>query len=107
MVVNFLVVYLLLGRLGGIRPARTPRLVGAALGMVVIEVLKQVMALLVTFVIAKPQYGALAAPIGIMFVLYLQSSALYLVAALTAALAERAGEARAPARAAGPGPPAA
>jgi uncharacterized BrkB/YihY/UPF0761 family membrane protein len=57
-------------------------------GAVVIEVLKQLMALLVGFVIDKPQYAALAAPIGIMFVLYLQSSALYAVASLTAALAE-------------------
>ncbi|HET7821017.1 MAG TPA: YhjD/YihY/BrkB family envelope integrity protein [Ornithinibacter sp.] len=89
MVLNFLVVHLVLGRLGGIRPARTPLLVGAAVGAVVIEVLKQVMALLVGFVIAKPQYGALAAPIGILFVLFLQSSALYAVASLTAALAER------------------
>ena len=61
---------------------------GAALGTVAIEVLKQVMALLVTFVIAKPQYGAAAAPIGIMFVLYLQSMALYAAASVTAALAE-------------------
>jgi membrane protein len=88
MLLNFLVVHLMLGRLGGIRPARTPLLVGAAVGAVVIELLKQLMALLVGFVIDKPQYGALAAPIGIMFVLYLQSSALYLVAALTAALTE-------------------
>lgn len=85
---NFLVVHLLLSRLGGIRPARRPRLVGAAVGAVVLEVLKQVMALLVGLVVDKPQYGALAAPIGIMFVLYLQSSALYAVASLTAALAE-------------------
>jgi membrane protein len=97
MALNFLVVHLMLGRLGGIRPARTPLLVGAAVGAVVIEVLKQVMALLVAFVMAKPQYGALAAPIGIMFVLYLQSSALYLVASLTAAVAERAGDALDPA----------
>ena len=101
MVLNFLVVHLMLGRLGGIRPARTPLLVGAAVGAVVIEVLKQVMALLVGFVIDKPQYGALAAPIGIMFVLFLQSSALYLVASLTAALAERRGEGAEPA----PAPP--
>ena len=88
MVLNFLVIHLMLGRLGGIRPARTPLLVGAGVGAVVIEVLKQVMALLVAFVIDKPQYGAFSAPIGIMFVLFLQSSALYLVASLTAALAE-------------------
>lgn len=85
---NFLIVDLALGRLGGIRPARAPRLAGAAVGAVVIEVLKQVMAVLVGLVIAKPQYGALAVPIGILFVLYLQTSALYAVAALTAALAE-------------------
>ena len=88
MVLNFLVMHLMLGRLGGIRPARTALLVGAGVGAVVIEVLKQVMALLVAFVIDKPQYGAFSAPIGIMFVLFLQSSALYLVASLTAALAE-------------------
>jgi membrane protein len=87
-VLNFLVVYLVLGRLGGIRPPRDPRLIGAIVGALVIEVLKQAMALLVNLVIAKPQYGALAAPIGIMFVLYLQSTALYGVASLTAALAE-------------------
>jgi membrane protein len=98
MVLNFLVMHLMLGRLGGIRPARSPLLVGAAVGAVVIEVLKQVMALLVGFVIDKPQYGAVAAPIGIMFVLYLQSSALYVVASLTAALAEMRAVAPEPAR---------
>jgi len=88
MVLNFVVVRLMLARLGGIRPPRTPLIVGA----VVIELLKQAMALLVSFVIDKPKYGALAAPIGIMFVLYLQAIALYAVASLTAALAEvRAG----------------
>ena len=88
MALNFTVMYVMLSRLGGIRPPRAPRLAGAAVGAVVIEVLKQAMALLVGFVIDRPQYGALAAPIGIMFVLYLQSSALYVVASLTAALAE-------------------
>jgi membrane protein len=97
LVLNFTVVYLMLSRLGGIRPPRLPRLTGAAVGAVVIEVLKQVMALLVGFVIDRPQYGALAAPIGIMFVLYLQSSALYVVASLTAALAEESAIVPAPA----------
>lgn len=103
MVLNFLVVFLMLGRLGGIRPPRAPRLAGAAAGAVVIEVLKQVMALLVGFVIDKPQYGALAAPIGIMFVLYLQSSALYAVASLTAAMAEKGAPGPEPARGSQPG----
>ena len=88
LVLDFVVMFLLLGRLGGIRPARSPLLVGAAVGAVSIEVLKQVMALLVAVVLHKPQYGALAAPIGILFVLFLQSCALYAVASLTAALAE-------------------
>jgi membrane protein len=102
LVLNFAVVNLMLGRLGGIRPPRVPRLTGAAVGAVVIEVLKQVMALLVGFVIDKPQYGALAAPIGIMFVLFLQSSALYGVASLTAALAERDADLTRSARQPGP-----
>ena len=42
-----------------------------------------------------------------MFVLFLQSSALYLVASLTAALAERAAATGCRRRTAGPGPPAA
>jgi membrane protein len=88
MVLDVVVMYLLLGRLGGIRPPAVPLLVGALVGAVVIEVLKQGMALLVAFVIDRPQYGALAAPIGILFVLYLQAVTLYAVAALTAALAE-------------------
>jgi uncharacterized BrkB/YihY/UPF0761 family membrane protein len=87
--VNFLVVYLIIGHLGGIRPPRRARLVGAGVGAVVIEILKTVMALLVDFTIDKPQYGALAAPIGVLFVLYLQSVALYAAASLTAGIAER------------------
>jgi membrane protein len=86
---NLLVVYLILGRLGGIRPSRRARLVGAAAGAVAIEVLKTAMTLLVALTIDKPQYGAFAAPIGVLFVLYLQSMALYGCAALTAGIAER------------------
>ena len=55
LVLNFVVIQLMLSRLGGIRPGRRPRLVGAAAGAVAIEVLKQVMALLVGFVIDRPQ----------------------------------------------------
>jgi membrane protein len=94
MILNYVSMHLMLGHLGGIRPPRSPLVVGAAVGAVVIEVLKQAMALLVSFVVDKPQYGALAAPIGILFVLYLQAMALYAVASLTAALAE--GRARPP-----------
>ena len=86
---NYLVIHVMLSRLGGIRPPRAPLVTGAVTGAVGIEVLKQLMALLLRFVVDKPQYGSFAAPIGIMFVLYLQSLALYCVAALTAASAER------------------
>jgi membrane protein len=86
---DLLIVYVMLGRLGGIRPSRQARLVGAAAGAVAIEVLKTGMALLVAFTIDKPQYGAFAAPIGVLFVLYLQSMSLYASAALTAGVAER------------------
>lgn len=85
---NYTVVRLVLGHLGGIRPARTALLWGSAVGAVATEILKLGMAVLLGFVVAKPQYGALAAPIGIMFVLFLQSLALYGAAALTAAIAE-------------------
>jgi membrane protein len=86
---NALVVYLLLGHLGGIRPSRRARLVGAGVGAVALEVLKTGMTLLVAFTVDKPQYGAFAAPIGVLFVLYLQTTALYGAAALTAGVAER------------------
>jgi uncharacterized BrkB/YihY/UPF0761 family membrane protein len=89
LVVNFLVVYLLLGNFGGIRPERKARVIGAVVGGLVIEVLKTVMALLVGFTIDQPEYGALAAPIGILFVLFLLSVALYGAAALTAGIADR------------------
>ncbi|GAA2025031.1 hypothetical protein GCM10009740_13330 [Terrabacter terrae] len=88
---NFVWIYWVLGWLGGIRPRRWALIRGAGLGALVIEVLKQAMALLVGFVLRRPQYGALAAPIGILFVLYLQSVALYAVASLTAALAQTRG----------------
>ena len=87
--VNFLVVYLLVGNMGGIRPARRARLVGAAVGAVAIEILKTLMALLVGYTIDKPQYGALAVPISMLYVLYLQSLALYAAASVTAGIAEK------------------
>jgi uncharacterized BrkB/YihY/UPF0761 family membrane protein len=49
------------------------------------------MALLVGLVVAKPQYGALTAPIAIMFVLFVQSQVVYGAAALTAGVAEGLG----------------
>jgi len=85
---NFAIIYLLLGNLGGIRPPRRARTIGAAVGAVITELLKSVMTLLVGFTIDQPEYGALAAPIGILFVLFLLSMALYSSAALTAGVAD-------------------
>lgn len=87
--VNFLVIYLLLGNLGGIRPPRRARMVGSGVGAVVVEILKTAMTLLIGFTIDKPQYGAIAAPIGILFVLFLLTMALYASAALTAGVADK------------------
>jgi len=87
--VDFLIVYLLLGLLGGIRPPRRPRMIGAAAGAVAMEILKSLMAVLIGFSVNEPRYGAFAAPIGMLFVLYLQTTALYGSAALTAGIAER------------------
>jgi membrane protein len=88
-VLDFVVLFLLLSHFGGIRPERRARLVGAAVGAVVIQVLKLAMGLLVGLSTDKPQYGALALPIGILLVLYLQTIAAYGSAALTAGIAER------------------
>jgi uncharacterized BrkB/YihY/UPF0761 family membrane protein len=87
--VDFFIVYLLVGNLGGIRPPKRARVVGAAVGAVVFGLLKALMTLLVGFTIDRPEYGALAAPIGILFVLFLLSVALYASAALTAGVADR------------------
>lgn len=88
-VVNAVIVYVLLANFGGIRPHRRALLIGAGVGAVVFELLKALLTLLISFTIDRPQYGALAAPIGILFVLFLQSLALYACAALTAGIADK------------------
>lgn len=86
---NFAAVYLVLSHFGGIRPERRARMVGAAFGAITIEILKGAMTLILGFALDKPQYGALTAPIGILLVLYLQSMAVYVSAALAAGFADR------------------
>ena len=88
---DFFVLYLMLGHLGGIRPPRRARLIGSAAGAVAIEVLKQLTATIVSWSISKPQYGAFAVPITMLLILYLLTVSTYLAAALTAALAETSG----------------
>lgn len=89
LVANYAITYILLANLGGIRPARRALVIGSLVGAVVFELLKLLMATLIAFTIDKPQYGAMTAPIGILFVLYLQSLTLYALASLTAGIAEK------------------
>jgi membrane protein len=83
-----LLLFLVLGHLGGIRPNRRSILPGALLGALVFAVFKELMALILEFSIDKPQYGSFAVPIGILFVFWLQFTAVYACASLTAGIAE-------------------
>ncbi len=85
---DVLILWLLLGRLGGIRPNPRPRLVASLLGAVVVGVIKQLLGLIVAWSVDKPQYGAFAAPIAALFVLSLLSTALYVTASVAAAISD-------------------
>ncbi len=85
--IDFLIVYLLLGHLGGIRPPAHARRIGALVGAVVIGSLKFLMAWIIGLSANKPEYGTLGVPIAILLVLYLQCMAVYGSAALTAGIA--------------------
>ncbi len=87
LLLNFLIISLLLGHLGGIRPPKRAHRVGAASGAVMVEVLKFATASIISWSLSKPRYGAFAVPITLMLVLFLISSALYISASLTAAVA--------------------
>jgi len=84
---NFVVLWLLLSRHGGIRPSKRAIRIGAGAGAVVIETVKYSTAGIIAWSLDKPQYGAFAVPITVMLVLYLLSMSLYASAALTAAVA--------------------
>lgn len=86
---NFLVMYWLLGSMGGIRPRRSARVIGASVGAVGVELLKYLMASIVAWAVARPQYGAFAVPIAALFVLYLLTVTLYASASLVAGIAEK------------------
>ena len=83
---DFLVIFLLLSRFGGILPKRSARLIGAGIGAISIEGLKYVMALIVSWSLSQEQYGVFATAIAALLVIYLQCITLYLCAALTGAL---------------------
>jgi uncharacterized BrkB/YihY/UPF0761 family membrane protein len=86
---DFLIILLMLSFLGGVRPARRARFLGAAVGSVAIELLKFAAGAIVNWSIGNPRYGAFAAPISALLMLYLQAAILYGSAALTAAFAEQ------------------
>ena len=84
---NGVVVWLLLGHLGGIKPARRPRLIGSAFGAVGLEIVKYLLSFIIAWSVGKPQYGAFAAPIAMLLVLYLEILLVYLAACLAAGVA--------------------
>ncbi|MEN8040546.1 MAG: YhjD/YihY/BrkB family envelope integrity protein [Actinomycetota bacterium] len=86
---DVLVVYLILGRLGGIRPPSRALMIGSAAGAIALQLLRIPMGWILELSLDKPQYGALAIPIGILLVLYLNSNAIYGSAAFAAGIAEK------------------
>lgn len=87
--IDVLILWILLGILGGIRPQRGPRLIGALFGGLVVGVIKQLLEAIVQWVVDKPEYGAFAVPLAVLFVLSLLSQTLYGSAALTAGISDR------------------
>ena len=98
--VNYVVVYVVLGWLGGIRPPKRAHRIGAVVAAILLEGLKHLSATIVSFSLSRPQYGALAVPITILLVLFLFATIIYLAASLTAVIAirdaDRAGTTPAP-----------
>ncbi len=64
------------------------------MGAVGIEILKYLLSFIIAWSVSKPQYGAFAAPIAMLLVLYLESLMLYTAASITAGMAVAAGEDR-------------
>lgn len=89
LLVDFLVVFLMLAYMGGIRPPTRPLIIGSIVGALAIQLLRLPMGLILKISADKPEYGALTLPIGVLLVLYLNAMALYGAAALTAGIAER------------------
>lgn len=84
-----LILWILLGNLGGIRPLTRPRIISALIGAAAVGVIKQLLEAIIDWAIAKPQYGAFAAPLAVLFVLSLLSQVLYGSAAVAAGISDR------------------
>ncbi len=89
---NAVVIWFMLGHLGGVKPARTPLLVGTAVGAVGIEILKYLLSFIIAWSVSKPQYGAFAAPIAMLLVLWLETLVVYVAACITAGIASVAAD---------------
>ena len=88
-VVDVLILWILLGRLGGIRPHRRPRLIASLIGAVAVGAIKLLLEVIVAWCLDKPQYGAFAAPLAILFILSLLTTVLYASAALAGGISDR------------------
>ena len=87
--VDVLIIWILLGYLGGIRPHPRPRIVSALIGALAVGIIKQLLDAIVEWALAKPQYGAFAAPMAALFIMSLLSQSLYGTAALAAGISDR------------------
>jgi membrane protein len=90
-VVDALIVWILLGQLGGIRPSSRARMIASLIGAVAVAIIKLLLDLIVSWALAKPQYGAFAAPLAALFIMSLLSTALYASAAIAAGISDAAG----------------
>lgn len=89
LVVDVAILWILLGRLGGIRPYRGPRLIASVIGAVAVGAIKQLLEVIVAWCLDKPQYGVFAAPLAILFILTLLATVLYAAAALAGGISDR------------------
>jgi uncharacterized BrkB/YihY/UPF0761 family membrane protein len=87
--IDTLIMWILLGTLGGIRPDRRPRLISSVIGAVAVGLIKPLLQVIVAWSLAKPQYGAFALPLAVLFVLSLLTSVLYVCAAVAGGIGDR------------------
>ncbi len=86
--VDVLILWILIGHLGGIQPARRPRLIASVVGAAAVGIVKQLLDVIMQWALDKPQYGAFAAPIAVLLILQLLSLVLYASACLAAGLSD-------------------
>jgi membrane protein len=88
-VVDVLILWILLGRLGGIRPLPRPRLIAGLIGALAAGIIKQLLDVIIAWSLDKPLYGAFAAPLAVLFVLSLLATVLYASAAIAGGISDR------------------